>query len=86
MEKYIFTFLLCLISTATINIDKYRKDCLEKHNYYRSLHQVGKVKNDQILEKAAMEVSDLLAFKIKDLVWILVILLKLYGKVSKKLD
>ena len=68
MEKYIFTFLLCLISTATINIDKYRKDCLEKHNYYRSLHQAGKVKNDQILEKAAMEVSDLLAFKIKDLV------------------
>ena len=68
MEKYIFIFLLCLISTANVDIDKYRKDCLERHNYYRSLHQAGKVKSDQILEKAAMEVSDLLAFKIKDLV------------------
>ena len=68
MEKYIFLFILCLISTASVDLDKYRKDCLDRHNYYRSLHQVGKVKSDQILEKAAMEVSDLLAFKIKDLV------------------
>jgi len=68
MEKYIVILLLCLISTSSIDIDKYRKDCLERHNYYRSLHQAGKVKNDQILEKIAMEVSNFLAFKIKNLV------------------
>ena len=68
MQRVLLISLLCLISAATVNIEKYRKDCLEKHNYYRSLHQAGRVKNDQILEKAAMEVSDLLANTIKDLV------------------
>ena len=68
MKKALLISLLCLISAATLNLDKYRADCLEKHNYYRSLHQAGKVKRDSILEKAAMEVSDLLANTIKDLV------------------
>ena len=68
MQRVLLISLLCLISAAQVNIEKYRKDCLEKHNYYRSLHQAGRVKNDEMLEKAAMEVSDLLAFTIKDLV------------------